>query len=119
MVQLTNKILAADKSYPLTGPGIQPTANSVGQLEKIISSIIGILTIFGVIYFTIQIILTGFTMISSQGEPKELEFAKKRLTINVIGLAIIVLAYGIGALLAKLLGVNNIFDLSTVFVQIK
>ncbi|MDD4026807.1 MAG: hypothetical protein PHO75_01295 [Candidatus Shapirobacteria bacterium] len=118
MVQITNKILAA-QSYQLTGPGIQPTSNSVGQLEKIISSVIGILTIFGVIYFTIQIILAGFTMISSQGDPKELESSKKRLTTNVLGLAIIILAYGIGALLAKLLGINSIFDLSTVFVQIK
>lgn len=114
MNQLTNKILA----YKLTGPGIQPDANPTGQLEKIISAVIGILTIVGVIYFTIQIILAGFTMMSSQGDPKELESAKKRLTTNVLGLAIIIIAYGLGALIASLLGMNSIFDLTTIFKPI-
>lgn len=118
MNQLTNKLL----TYTLKGPGIQPIDDSSGgsasQIEKIISSIIGILTVLGVIYFTIQIILAGFTMMSSQGDPKELESAKKRLTTNVIGLAIIIIAYGLGALIASLLNMNNIFDLTTIFKPI-
>ncbi|MDD2483326.1 MAG: hypothetical protein PHE32_00630 [Candidatus Shapirobacteria bacterium] len=114
MNQLTNKLLA----YPLTGPGIQPSDTNVGsapQIENIISAIIGIMTIIGVIYFTIQIILAGFTMIASQGDPKELESAKKRLTTNVMGLAIIILAYGLGALIANLLGMSSVFNLQTFF----
>ena len=111
MNQLTTKLLA----YQLTGPGIQPTANATGQLEKILSAVIGLMTTIGVIYFAIQVILAGFTMISSQGDPKELEGAKKRLTTNVIGLGIIILAYGLGALIANLLGMRNIFDLTTFF----
>lgn len=111
MVQITNKLLA----YTITGPGIQPTTDSVGQLEGIISNVLGVLTIIGVIFFTIQIILSGFSMMSSQGDPKELESAKKRLTNNVLGLAIIVLAYGLGALIASLLGMNSIFSLQSLF----
>lgn len=115
MNQLTNKLL----TYTLKGPGIQPIDDSSGgsasQIEKIISSIIGILTVLGVIYFTIQIILAGFTMMSSQGDPKELESAKKRLTTNVIGLALIIIAYGLGALISSLLGISNVFNLKNVF----
>jgi hypothetical protein len=114
MTQINNKLLA----YTLQGPGIKPTANPAAQLETIISGIIGVMTIIGVIYFTLQIILAGFTLISSQGDPKELETGKKRLTNSVLGLAIVVLAYGLGALLASLLGMNNIFDLQTFFKQI-
>jgi len=116
MTNLTNQLLA----YTLTGPGIQVNsqAGSVTTLEKIISSIIGILTLVGVIYFTIQIILTGYKLIASQGDTKEFETGKKRLTINVIGLIIIVIAYGLGALIASLLGMSSIFDLSTVFKPI-
>lgn len=114
MNQLTNKLLA----YQLTGRGIQPDANPTGQLERILSAVIGMLTLAGVIFFTIQIILAGFSMISSQGEPKELESAKKRLTTNVLGLAIIIIAYGLGALISTLLGMNNIFDLTTFFQPI-
>jgi hypothetical protein len=116
MTHLTNQLLA----YTLTGPGIQVSSQtgSVTMLEKIISTIIGVLTVVGVIYFTIQIILAGFSLIASQGDPKEFQSAKKRLTINIIGLAIIILAYGLGALIAKLLGMTSIFDLSTVFKPI-
>ena len=116
MDQVNKLLLAVGTSYPLTGPGVATNkASSVGQLEKVISSALGILTIFGAIYFTVQIILSGFTMISSQGDPKELETGKKRLTNNILGLAIIVLAYGLAALLTKLLGINNVFDLKNLF----
>ncbi|MDD3002842.1 MAG: hypothetical protein PHS06_03165 [Candidatus Shapirobacteria bacterium] len=114
MNHLSNKLLA----YTLTGPGIQPGSSPVSALEKIISSIIGILTIVGVVYFTIQIILAGFSLIASQGDPKEFQTSKKRLTSNVIGLVIIIIAYGLGALIASLLGMSSIFDLSTVFKPI-
>ena len=116
MDQVNKLLLAVGTSYPLTGPGVATSkAESVGQLEKLISSAIGILTIFGAIYFTIQIILSGFSMISSQGDPKELETGKKRLTNNILGLAIIVLAYGLAALLTKLLGIDNVFNLNNLF----
>ena len=129
MNQLTNKLLAAAQfqesdggsntvKNKLSGLGIQPTSNSALQLENIISAIIGLLTVIGVIYFTIQIILAGFSMMSSQGDPKELESGKKRLTTNVLGLAIIIIAYGLGALISTLLGMNNIFDLQTFFTPI-
>jgi uncharacterized membrane protein len=117
MAQIATKLLA--DSYSLTGPGIQPSGNSVSVLEKIISSIIGIMTVAGVIFFTIHIILAGFSLISSQGDPKMLDTGKKRLTTSVLGLAIVILAYGLGALVAKLLGMSSIFDLSTVFKPIK
>lgn len=114
MVQ--TKLLA----YTLTGPGISPGSGSgsITVLEKILSSVIGILTIIGVIYFTIQVILSGFKLISSQGDSKELEIGKKRLTNNILGLAIIVVAYGLGALIANLLDMSSIFDLSTIFKPI-
>jgi len=115
MNHLNNQLLA----YTLTGPGIKPGSSPVSTLENIISSVIGILTIVGVVYFTIQIILAGFSLMASKGDPKEFESSKKRLTINIIGLIVIVVAYGLGALIASLLGMNSIFDLSTVFKQIQ
>lgn len=116
-----NKLLAVEKKYSITGPGIQTSggSESITQLEKIISTIIGVLTVIGVIYFVIQIILSGYALITSQGDPKQLDTAKKRLTNNIIGLALIVLAYGLGSLIAKLLGMDNIFSLSTIFSPIK
>lgn len=112
MVQLTNKLLAA-QSYTLTGPGIPATSGTaVSSLERIISTGIGVLTIIGVIFFTIQVILAGFSLISTQGDLKEFEQNKKRLNNNILGLVVIVIAYGLGALLTTILGITNVFDLT-------
>jgi hypothetical protein len=113
MEKLHNNLIA----YTLQGPGIQPIdkTSSVTKLESIFSSVIGILTIVGVIYFVIQIILAGYSLIASHGDPKELQTGTKRLTNGVMGLAIVALAYGLGALISNLLGINDVFDLTKIF----
>lgn len=109
---IINKLLAVD--YTLTGPGISPTkeGNATATLEKIISQFIGILSIVAFIWFVIQIILAGYAILSAGGDEKKLESARNRLTNGVLGLTIVVVAYGLGALLAFLLGIQNIFDLN-------
>lgn len=113
---MINKILAANT---LTGPGIQPDSNPGLSLEKLISGAIGLLTIIAVIYFVIQIILTGYAMISSQGDPKLLENSRKRFTHNILGLVIVILAYSLGALIANLLGMSSAFNISSFINSIK
>jgi len=104
-----NKLLA----YKLTGPGIQTTtATATTDFEKIISAILGVLTIIAVIYFVIQIILSGFKLISSKGDPKEFQAAQTKLIHNLIGLLIVVVAFGATAFLTQLLGINSIFDVN-------
>jgi len=104
-----NKLLA----YQLTGPGIQTTtATATASLEKILSAVLGVLTIVGVIFFTIQIILAGFKLISSKGDPKEFQVAQSKLIHNLIGLVIVVVAFGATAFLTSLMGLTNIFDLN-------
>jgi len=107
-----NKLLAV--SYKLTGPGIQTTggADSVTKFESIISAILGVLTIVGVIFFTIQIILAGFKLISSKGDPKEFQVAQSKLIHNLIGLVIVVVAFGATSFLTNLLGLRNVFNIT-------
>lgn len=111
---MKNNLLA----YQLKGPGIQIANNPVNTLESIISKVIGILTIVAVVYFTIQVIISGFSFMSSQGDPKALEVSKKKLTNNILGLIIVALAYGMGALISKLLGINDVFNLNNVLTPI-
>ena len=110
-----NKLLA-DATYNLQGGGIQVANNAEGApiMEKIISNVIGILTVFAIIFFVFQIIIAGYSFISSQGDEKKLEAARSRLTNGILGLTIIVIALGIGSLIAYLLGLNNLFDLPTI-----
>lgn len=107
-----NKLLA----FELTGPGIQvPNQTAAGtQLEKIISTTIGVLTIIAVIFFVIQLILAGYSFMSAQGDKNKIEAARDRLTQGILGLTIVILAYGMGALIANLVGLENIFNLNTI-----
>ncbi len=117
MVQ--NKILAqVEHDYELNGFN-NPTdaVNATTKFEKLASNLIGILTIVAVLFFAIQIILAGFSFISSGGDEKVMETSRKKLTNSVLGLFIVIVAVGIGSLIAKLLGLNNIFDINQMFVN--
>lgn len=106
--------LLADATYKLTGPGIQVT-NATTQAEKIIGNIIGILTVFAVIWFVFQIMLAGYAFITTEGDEKKMEIARKRLTEGVIGLTLVVVALGFGSLIAKISGLGDVFNLTSMF----
>ncbi len=112
------KRLLADVSIPaISGPGVNPGGNGTAALEKIIGQVFGVLTIFAVIWFVIQIILAGYSYISSQGDEKNMASARSRLTNGVLGLTIVVVAVGLGSLIATLAGITNPLDLNALFTQ--
>jgi hypothetical protein len=114
---MAHNLLADVTIPPITGPGINPGANGTLALEKIVSQIIGILTIVAVIFFTIQIIIAGYGFISAEGDEKKMEIARKSLTNGVLGLIIVVVAVGLGSLLALLAGIPNVLDLNTMLTH--
>ena len=101
-------------AYPLTGIGIQPSEAPEKDLESILSSVIGFLTIIAVIFFVIQIILAGYGFISGQGDEKKIEASRKKLTDGILGLTIVVVAFGLGAFISNLLGISDAFNLTNV-----
>lgn len=103
-------------TYP---PFVDPHSigNPTNQLEKLIGQAIGILTIVAVIYFTIQIIFAGYSFISASGDSKKLEEARHSITNSILGLFIVVIAIGIGSLIATLLGIENPLDLNALFTR--
>lgn len=113
---LTKIIYAADPQTgnSINGFGIQPTGNGVSQLETIISSIIGFITVVAFIFFVFQVIFAGYSFISAQGDEKKLEAARSKLTNGVLGLTLVVVAFGVTAFISKILGLSgDIFDLQT------
>jgi hypothetical protein len=114
----TNKLIAANK---LGGIGIQPTSpkGSVSQLETIVSNVIGFITIVAAIFFVFQIIFAGYGFMSAQGDEKKLESARQRLTQSILGLTIVVIAFGVTAFISSLLGLGNVFDLQSFFNKIQ
>jgi hypothetical protein len=111
--------LIADVNVPaLSGPGIAVTSGGgVAAMEKIIGQVIGVMTIIAVVYFIFQVILGGYAFLSSQGDPKAMETARHRLTEGVLGLTIVVVAVGLGSLIATLAGITNPLDINALFTQ--
>ncbi|MBI2465270.1 hypothetical protein HYV64_03945 [Candidatus Shapirobacteria bacterium] len=112
-----NRLLADVNVPEIIGPGVKPAGNGVAALEKIVGQVIGVLTIFAVIWFAIQIILAGYSYINSQGDEKNMAAARSRLTNGVLGLTIVIVAVGLGSLIATLAGITNVLDINALFTQ--
>lgn len=117
-MDLINHRLLAQVAHPvgtLTGPGVTPTGDGTWEASKIISNIVGVLTIFAVVWFAVQIIMAGYAFITTEGDEKKMEMARKRITEGVIGLTIVIVSLGLAALIAKIAGIPDVFDLETIF----
>lgn len=96
---------------------LPPGSNATTETEKTISMIIGLLTVFGVLYFTFHIIFAGYSYMAAEGDKAKLEESRKKLTQSILGLTVIVIAMGLASLLTSLLGLDNIFDLNQMFTN--
>ena len=74
----------------------------------IVGNIIFWLLVFAGIVALILIIISGFKFVTSGGEPKKAEGARKTLTYAVIGLFVILISFGIVAFIAQQTGVGCI-----------
>src|SRR3989344_6446981 len=120
MTALNQKLLA-QVSSPLgkigEGPGFGPfSINQVAPtgtgtealvaLTKIISTLIGVITISAGLYFIFQFLIGGFGWLSASGDKSRLTQAQDRLTHAVVGLIVVVATYGLMAVVGNLLGLD-------------
>ena len=110
-----NKYLIAQTTIggPLNGPGPlgAPGTSGAGDLlNTVLSSVIGILTIIGFIFFTFVLISGAIGIISSGGDKVAYESARKRISTGLIGVVVIVAAIFIVRLVGSLLGIESILD---------
>ena len=79
------------------------TISNLGELfERVVSYFLG----FAGIVFFILLIVAGFKFITSSGDPKALEGAKKTLTSAIAGLIVILISYLILVLIKTITGVD-------------
>ncbi|HUS60260.1 MAG TPA: hypothetical protein VMX76_02645 [Nevskiaceae bacterium] len=71
---------------------------------RIISNIIGIMTIIAGIWFIFQFIIGGLGFMTAGGDPKKMSETTKKITSALIGLVVVVAAYAIIHLLGAILG---------------
>ena len=130
-----SKILLSDKGVePLgtigEGEGLGPWSN-IDKIDKlnnpgiiladIISMAIGVMTLGAGIWFLFQIIIAGYNYLSAGGDRERFVAAGRKLTNSMIGLAIVIAAYALIALLGTIFnvdfldinkGILNIVDLT-------
>lgn len=111
MAQTTNLITYEMKGFDNQ---VVKQESSVKNTEALVSQIIAVMTIIGVIYFALQIILAGYRFMNTKGDQKLMEAARHSITSGILGIAIIIFAVGIASLIAKVLGFDNAFELSNI-----
>lgn len=82
------------------------TAKVGNQLNKVISAIIGFMTIVAALWFIFQLIIAAYGWINAGGDKHNVEMARDRIINSIIGLVIISAAWIIVGVLGKILGIN-------------
>lgn len=79
-------------------------AQALSTLARIISAIIGVMTIGAGIWFLINFIIGGLNWISAGGDKNALQGAQQRITNAFIGLIIVIAGWTILAVAGQFLG---------------
>lgn len=100
----------------LGGPGLGPFANiiyaaqdgakALGSITKIVSTILGVMTIAAGLWFLFQTLVGGLSWITSAGDEKKTELARHRINDALVGLVVVVAAWSILAIVSTVLGVD-------------
>ena len=108
------KLLALTEQQlgPISGPGLGPFGaapatsgtTAVDQITKVVSSVVGFLTIVASIWFLFQLLFGGYEWISSGGDTKKLATARQRIMNGFFGLIIVIAAWAIVAVVGQFLG---------------
>lgn len=93
---------------PLLDPSklINQFGGPFSQFEKIMSTVIGVLTISAGIWFVFQIFAGAYQWLASGGEKQALQNAQKRISNAIIGLFVVVVSYGLILLLSGIFGIE-------------
>ncbi len=81
-------------------------ANPIEAVVKIISTIIGFITLIAGIYFMFQFFIGAFGWLTSSGDKQRLTDAQNRLSHSLIGLIIVVATYAIMSIIQVVTGLN-------------
>lgn len=111
-----NLIAITENNYGvINGIGnIGTTSKPVDTLASVLSTVIGLLTVIGVLYFIFVLITGAIGIISSGGDKGAFEDARRKITTGVIGLVVVVAAMFIVSLITMLLGLPDFLDLGDI-----
>ena len=108
------KLLAQQANFggpiqpPSAGYGAQALdqTQTFGSLERIISNALGIITVFAGLFFIVYFFMAAFKWSTAGGDGAKVGKARDEMVQGVLGLIIIVAAYGIIGIIGRILGLN-------------
>jgi len=96
---------------PIQGIGQYGTGtNAATNFNKLLTQVIGILTIIAGIYFIFLLITGGIEWMASGGDKGKLASARTKMFSGAVGLTIIVAALFIADIVGNLIGLPGILD---------
>lgn len=106
---MTDKLIALtiapNGGFKGFGPLGTPTGNGILTFSRFLSSVVGIMTIVGIIWFLFVLITGAIGIISSGGDKQALETARKKITTGIIGLVVVIAAVFIAELIGIIFGI--------------
>ncbi len=80
---------------------------------RFLSTLIGVMTIIGFIWFIIQLFIGAVSMIGAGGDKAKVEQAKSKITNSLIGLVVVIAAVFIIQIVGSVFGIDvlNLIDL--------
>ena len=108
------------------GGGFQPISSSYGHVysggstapltdfEKIVTTSIGVITVVAGIFFIVYFFLAAFKWLSAGGDSGKVQKARDEMVQGVLGLIIMVAAYGVIGLVSTIVGIDILKPASSV-----
>ena len=126
---MNTRLLAQNTGTPIgnigTGEGfgrisefVTSAQGAVTGLSRVLSLVIGLITLAAAIYFMVQLFISGLGWISAGGDKARLEKAQNRMQHALIGLIIVVAAYALTSIISNILGID-ILNLQNVLEKLE
>lgn len=93
--------------------------SEVGGVEQLVTTAIGFITIAGFVTFVIWFIIGAYGWITSAGHAEKLEKARNHITNAITGVLVLVAGFAFAAVIAKLLGIDFLFNLTQEIQNLK
>ena len=100
---ITNPVL---KNAELQATDPQAYTNNVLQ------AVLSVFFLVAIVYFIWSLVMAGYHLISSVGDPKKLEVARHQITYALIGLTVIFSIFAILKFVGSILGLNDLENLT-------
>ena len=113
----TISVFAAEGLGPIPAPDFIAKWTKAGDepgqgIFTFLSVFISLSTVIAGIYLIVQLILAGYLYMSSNGDPKKIEIAGNKIWQSMVGLLIVAGALTLASVVARLAGIQSLFEFS-------